>query len=222
MSLIINAAFFLNTVLVCKNCMFQSVRTKLELGLVFKNKNKIVFYYILFQRTGPGIGFMVLLKLELRLYMFLNKSDWPEINQNLIDCGSSLDRGRTWSELSLIFPTEIEIFFKHSNSEPDSWFQLCMEPEPTQSFACLIQNWFFIKVKNHPTLVVSNIDRMYIGLHMVHTTVYHLSQFTSTIYIIFRNVEVFRNFFFSEGRKMKESDGILENTYHLLKWNPQN
>jgi hypothetical protein len=97
-----------------------------------------------------------------------------------------------------------------------------MEPEPTQSFACLIQNWFFIKVKNHPTLVVSNIDRMYIGLHMVHTTVYHLSQFTSTIYIIFRNVEVFRNFFFSEGRKMKESDGILENTYHLLKWNPQN
>jgi hypothetical protein len=23
-------------------------------------------------------------------------------------------------------------------------------------------------------------------------------------------------------RKMKESDGILENIYHLLKWNPQN
>jgi hypothetical protein len=63
MSLIKNAVFFLNTVLVCKNHMFQSLRTKLELGI------------ILFQRTGLGIGFLVLLKLELRLYMFLNKSD---------------------------------------------------------------------------------------------------------------------------------------------------
>jgi hypothetical protein len=60
-------------------------------------------------------------------------------------------------------------------------------------FAFLIQNWFFIKVKNHPTLVFSNVDRMYIvGLNMVYTTVYYyLGQF-STIYIIFRNVEVFR------------------------------
>jgi hypothetical protein len=48
MSLIKNAAFFLNTVLVCKNRMFQSVRTKLELGLIFKSKNKKIFllYFI--------------------------------------------------------------------------------------------------------------------------------------------------------------------------------
>jgi hypothetical protein len=69
-------------------------------------------------------------------------------------------------------------------------------------FACLIQNWFCMKVKNHPTLVFFQVDRMYIGLHMVHTTVYYLGQF-STIYMVFRNIEVFRKYFF-----LKENERI--------------
>ncbi len=48
MSLIKNAAFFLNIVLVCKNRMFQSVRTKLELALNFLNKNNLIIIIILY------------------------------------------------------------------------------------------------------------------------------------------------------------------------------
>jgi len=223
MSLIINAAFFLNTVLVCKNCMFQSVRTKLELGLVFKNKNKIVFYYILFQRTGPGIGFMVLLKLELRLYMFLNKSDWPEINQNLIDRGSSLDEGEPDQNWVWFSKLKLKKFLQTLKLRTRFTIPIMCGTRTYTKFCTS-----YSKLVLHQSKEPPNTGCFQYWSHVyrpAHGTYYRipLKPVHQHYLYYFQKRWSFQNFFFfSEGRKMKESDGILENTYHLLKWNPQN